>query len=270
MSIRSLSEAVFRLGQISRDASLTNEALLRLLADVTVETLGVDVAALGVYERGIENPSTACCVRGAMTESEQARLHEQSRWDIDDRVLAQRLAGLRRGRLYHRPDLIAEREFRATRLYKDIQRPMNTADQALALFRRSDGAELLLGINTLDGHGRFPRSVLAKAGALAPYVAQCWAAAWRREPTWMAGLKPQARAILEQLLQGYDDDQIAERTGLSYHSVRAHLKRLFREAGVRSRLHLMQAARSPEPQLDVEQLCTTNGTSVHAMAEGVA
>lgn len=59
----------------------------------------------------------------------------------------------------------------------------------------------------------------------------------------MRGLKPLSRGILEQLLEGLDDDQIADRMRLSYHSVRAHLKRLFRDAGVRSRLHLMQACR---------------------------
>lgn len=239
MQQQTLREAVFRLGQLSADRALTNSSLLHSLVDILLASLGIDAAGLAVYERGADAPSTECCVRstsGATSNGSEA-------WALGDPSLARRLSGLRRGRLYHRPDLIAEREIRHVRLAGENRQPFNSGDQALALFRRADGAELLLAISTADESGRFSRSVLAKAGALVPYIAQCWAAAWRAEPVWMSDLKPQGRLILENLLQGFDDDQIAARTGLSYHSVRAHLKRLFRDAGVRSRLHLMQACK---------------------------
>ncbi|MDX2116218.1 MAG: helix-turn-helix transcriptional regulator [Planctomycetota bacterium] len=251
MPFRSLNDAIFRLGRISASGGLTNPTLLRQLTEVTAETLGSDIALLSVFECGVESPSTCSCVRGPWTDNDRDRFFEQSGLRIDDGALARRLAGMRRGRLYHRPELgIAERETRTSRLEGEFRRATQ-GDQALALFRRSDGVELLFGICAIDS--TFQRAMLARAGALAPYVAHCWASGYRREPGWMASLKPQGRLILEQLLQGFDDDQIAERTGLSYHSVRAHLKRLFRDAGVRSRLHLMQACRQPvETQLVVE------------------
>lgn len=243
MSVRSLNEAIFRLGQISADRSLTNAGLLRRLADVAVETLETDIAVLAVFENGSESGSSKCCVRGPWAEDSRDRFIEQSGVTIDERSMAQKLAGLRRGRLYHRPELVTDREARMPKMYSDFPRAIGIGDQAMALYRRSDGVELLFSINKIDGTSPFQRMTLARAGALAPYIAQCWSASWKDEPAWMASLKPQGQAILESLLEGYDDDQIAQRTGLSYHSVRAHLKRLFRDAGVRSRLHLMQACR---------------------------
>lgn len=243
MAVRSLNDAIFRLGQISADRSLTNASLLKQLADVTIDTLDVSVAVLAVFERGVESASTVCHVRGPWSEDQRDRFLEQTRWQFDERAMALRLSGLRRGRLYHRPDLIAERDPRDTKVFEDLPQPQGMADQAVALYRRSDGVELLLAIHQVEGAGTFQRTTLAKAGAVAPFIAQCWAGSWRDEPAWMHDLRPLSRGILEQLLEGFDDDQIADRTGLSYHSVRAHLKRLFREAGVRSRLHLMQACR---------------------------
>lgn len=243
MSVRSLNEAIFRLGQVSKDRTLTNASLLRMLADVVVDSVEVGVVVLAVFEQGVESASTACHVRGPWTEEQRDRFLEQTRWQFDERAMAMRLAGLRRGRLYHRPDLIAERDPRDTRVFEELPTPKGMADQAVALYRRSDGVELLVALHQVEGAGVFQRTTLAKAGALAPFVAQCWAGSWRQEPVWMRGLKPLSRGILEQLLEGLDDDQIADRMRLSYHSVRAHLKRLFRDAGVRSRLHLMQACR---------------------------
>lgn len=243
LAARSLNEGIFRLGQISADRAITNSSLLKKLADVLVEVLDVGVVVLAVFERGVESSTTASLVKGPWSEDQRDRFLEQTRWQFDERAMAMRLAGLRRGRLYHRPDLIAERDPRDTRVFEELPALKGMADQAVALYRRSDGSELLLAIHALEGAGPFQRTTLAKAGALAPFIAQCWAGSWRQEPIWMKDLRPLSRGILEQLLEGFDDDQIADRTGLSYHSVRAHLKRLFREAGVRSRLHLMQACR---------------------------
>ncbi len=247
VTTRTLSEAIFRLGRISTSKSLTNTSLLRTLAELTAETLAADVVAVVVFDRGVDSDASHICVRGPWTESQRDRYLEQAQWTFDERAMAQRLAGLRRGRLYHRPDLIGEGEPR-TRGFVEATRPMTIGDHAAALYRRSDSVELLLSVHKIAAQngasGPFTRAQLARAGALSPFVAQCWAVTWKQEPAWMAGLKPQTRSILEHLLDGYDDDQIAERTSLSYHSVRAHLKRLFREAGVRSRLHLMQTCKS--------------------------
>lgn len=246
MSCQRVREAVFELGRISTDRAMTNATLLRRLADLLAETLGVEIAGLAVFENGVSAGSTACYVRGPWKMDESARFSEESFWAVQDRNLAERLEGLRRGRVHHRPDLIgppARGRVGNGTARNSVATAAPLEDQALALFQRTDGSELLIGINSLDGSGQLSHTVLARAGALVPFVARCWAACWRREPAWMRDLKPVGRRVLECLLEGMDDAQIAERTGLSYHSVRAHLKRLFRDASVRSRLHLMQHCR---------------------------
>ena len=248
MTTRTLTEAIFRLGRISTSGEMTNASLLKGLADLSAQTLAADVVALAVFERGVEHPAASTYVRGPWNEPERDRFLEQAQWTFDERGLGERLMGLRRGRLYHRPEMFNESDPRAAKQF-EVARPLPMGDQAAGLYRRSDGVELLVSIHKLSraglgASGPFTRAQLARAGALAPFVAQCWAASWRHEPQWMTDLKPQARGILEHLLMGYDDDQIADLSGLSYHSVRAHLKRLFRDAGVRSRLHLMQTCQS--------------------------
>ena len=247
MPLRSLGEAVFRLGQISAEQGVSNVDLVRRLADLTAEALGVDVAVLSVFDRGLADAPCVSCVGGA--GSGVVGRGSANGWQIDGRGLTQRLAGLIPGRIYSRRDFPGDGDRRPSRFYSDFQRPVGVADQAVGIFRRADGATLVVCIQNTEPHGQLSDQQLAKAQALAPFIAQCWAAGWRPEPAWLAGLKPQARMILDELLRGCDDDQIAQRTGLSYHSVRAHLKRLFREAGVRSRLHLMQAcSRCPVDQ----------------------
>lgn len=273
MNSPSLREAIFRLGRISVDQAITNDTLLRRLAQVVSETLEVDVVALGVFEQGVENPASACFVHSPWTLTDARAFEDQAFWAVEDRDLALRLASLRRGRVYHRPELLAERDARLIASAPALAGRVGLDDQALALFRRRDGAELLIGINSPAGAGPLSRAALAKAGALAPYVAQCWAAAWRDEPAWIGGLKPQARDILERLLQGLDDDQIAQATTLSYHSVRAHLKRMFRAAGVRSRLHLMQSVRGAvalQAEDDSQDLCAEPAHNGRAAATAVA
>ncbi len=237
MTTSSLRNAIYRLGQISSDETLTNDALLERLVDLLSEALEVDIVAMGVFEEGLDASSSACVVRGPWTGSQPTQASDNVFWAIEDRSVAQRLAQLKRGRLHHNPGIAEDAE-------AEEQKTVSSSDDtAIALFKRSDGIELVIGINAAPGSGEINRAVLQKAGALVPFVARCWADCWKIEPAWMAAFKPQAKGILALVLQGLDDDQIAEKTGLSYHSVRAHLKRMFREADVRSRLHLMQACR---------------------------
>ncbi len=238
MSTSSISDAVFLLGRISHDPTHSNSSLLERLGDVMVEALGVDAVALTVFQSGVESGVSARCVRMAPVRA--ASREPGFEWPGDE--TARRLARLKRGRLYHRPDLNGV-EGHAEPALNGTRNGSHTADHAVALYRRSDGAELLLGVFLLSEHEPLSRTTLARAGALAPFVARCWAHGWTREAAWVGSLRPVTRQILEQVLGGFDDDQIARRTGLTYHSVRAHLKRLFRQAGVRSRLHLMQSCR---------------------------
>ncbi len=239
-----LRDAIFRFGQISTVPMLRNQFILRRLVETAAETMNADVIGAAVYEAGIEHPARAACVIGPWTHDESQRFLQQSQWAVEERVLALELAARPRGVMYQRHDLIDDDAFTSSRLYQDFQKPMGLGDQALGLYRRADGAELLIGINTVGSEAPLAPELMARCSAIAPFMAQAWAQAWVREPDWMQNLKPHARRVLDHVLEGYDDDQIAEQTGLTYHSVRAHLKRLFREAGVRSRLHLMQACRT--------------------------
>ena len=83
--------------------------------------------------------------------------------------------------------------------------------------------------------------MLDRTRTVLPYVFRAYDAAWKPVPEWARDLRPQASRILQHIIDGLDDEHIAAHTGLTYHSVRAHLKRLFRLAAVRSRLHLTQA-----------------------------
>ncbi|MCA9312616.1 MAG: hypothetical protein KDA21_15485 [Phycisphaerales bacterium] len=237
-------EAIFRFGQISTTPMLRNQLVLRRLVETAAEILEAEVVGAAVYENGIEHAARAACVIGPWTRDESQRFLKQSQWSIEDRVLAVELAARPRGVMYRRSDLIEEEAFTRSRLYQDFQKPMGLGDQALGLFQRADGAELLVGVNAVGPQAELGEQTVERCCAIAPFMAQAWAWAWIREPDWMQNLKPQARRVLDHVLEGFDDDQIAELTGLTYHSVRAHLKRLFREANVRSRLHLMQACRT--------------------------
>ncbi|PKL34023.1 MAG: hypothetical protein CVV40_00135, partial [Planctomycetes bacterium HGW-Planctomycetes-2] len=172
MNSTSLRDAIYSLGRISVDASITNESLLGRLAEVVARTLDVQVVALGVFESGLENNATTCFVLSPWTLSDGGAFQDQAFWSMEDRGLAHRLALLRRGRVYHRPDLLSERERRPLGRIPGMDgASVSLDDQALALFRRKDGTELLIGINSPAGAGTLPRGALAKAGALAPFVA---------------------------------------------------------------------------------------------------
>ena len=54
-----------------------------------------------------------------------------------------------------------------------------------------------------------------------------------------AGLPTQLRLMLAALLDGLSEKQVADRLGLSPHTVNRHVQRLYRRFGVRSRDALM-------------------------------
>ncbi|MFM9957423.1 MAG: hypothetical protein ACKVZJ_05075 [Phycisphaerales bacterium] len=248
-------QAIYRLGQVSSNPPACGGNLLRSLIDIAAEALGMDYVSAAVFERGVEGPATAVQVSGAWPAEACQRINDVTRWDIKERPLALKLAALDRNMVFRRSDLIEERAFKSSRLFIEVLTPMRlTGDCLVALFHRADGTELMLTFQRLDEKAAVPEDVVRKAQAVAAFIAQCWASSWRAEPGWMKALKPQSRRVLDDVLAGFDDDQIAERTGLTYHSVRAHLKRLFRDADVRSRLHLMQQFRSERGTAPIEAL----------------
>lgn len=239
-----LAQAVYQLGQVSANPPACNAALLQKLIDIAASALGVDFASIAVFEHGVERVACNVQVSGPWPVEACSRINDVTRWDIKDRPVAASLAGLDRNQMYRRTEIIDEKTFKSCRLYNEVLTPMRlTSDSVVGVFHRADGAELMLTFQAMDDKASVPEDLFRRAQAVASFVAQCWASAWRAEPGWMKALKPQSRRVLDDVLEGYDDDQIAERTGLTYHSVRAHLKRLFRDADVRSRLHLMQTFR---------------------------
>ncbi len=244
-----LSDAVFELGRLSGDPALCNHELLRRMARVAARYTGIEITGLGVFENGLGRPATACHVVGPWSDDEDDATGPD-RLVGGDRVLAMRLVNLEPNRVYTRSEAMGAGEGRGSDGLTEAER----AAEAVARFCRSDGAELVLGLRSVAPAGSLPESALARAQEIGPYIAECWASGWKSEPEWVRALKPSARRVLQLVLDGLDDDQIAEDTGLTYHSVRAHLKRLFKEAGVRSRLHLMQAYRTGARVVEAERL----------------
>jgi DNA-binding CsgD family transcriptional regulator len=243
MDFEALSEVVFRLGRASSDASLCNQSLLREIAEATARFVGCETLCVVAHCDGVMKPATACYAHGPWSVEENDRFLERFRWSARDRVLAMRLADRAPNRFYRRRELIDESDFRESRVYLEFERPMSLGDSALGVFESSGGGVLVMSIGMLEGHGALTDEQVMRARAVAPFVSDCWTHGWKHEPRWVVDLKSHSREVLQLVLEGLDDDQIADETGLTYHSVRAHLERLFKEAGVRSRLHLMQAYR---------------------------
>lgn len=250
-----LTDAVFRLGQVGH-AGVSNGELLHGVVRIGRAASGADIFGVGVFENGVDKPSAATSIVGPWTEDQSETFQRQSMWTAQDRILAARLAAAPKNILYRRRELVDESEFKRSKLFLEFQRPLHIGDQCLGAFQREDGLELLIAVGVTDQRGEMPDVIIDKARLIVPYVVRAWSIAWRREPEWMSRLRPATRQVLDLMLAGYDDTQIAAHTTLSYHSVRAHLKRLFREAGVRSRLHLMQVCRGehvPESESEPEE-----------------
>ncbi len=243
MEERLFSDAVFRLGQLGGDKTLTNHKLLRRVSRILIRYTGADVAGVAVHELGMSKPASATYVAGPWSDEQASQFLDWSTWCDPGNETAARLTGVQRNRIYTLDELLGRDGYHRTRLYTEFHRPLKIVAQAFGVYRRPDGCELFVAINALEASGELTETELTRFTRIAPYIAKAWAGGWHREPNWARELKSPCRKVLELVLQGFDDDQIAERTGLTYHAVRAHLKRLFRAAGVRSRLHLMQQYR---------------------------
>lgn len=217
----SLQEVVFALGQLGTPQA-SNGAILEQVGWLLARGVGAEATSVSVHEQGFEAPAAAWVVLGPWPRHEARRLSEPP---------LTHLANVERGRLHRLAEVTEVRH-----------QSLNISDHALIVVRRADATELLLTISALGGR-RLREDQLERFAQLAQFAARAWSSAWRREPEWAVELKAPCRSVLEMVVDGLDDDQIANKTGLSYHAVRAHLKRLFRAAGVRSRLHLMQAYR---------------------------
>lgn len=253
MDSRLLNDAIYRIGRLSANTMISSDALLTRLAEALVSVTGAEAVGIAVYEHGIDRAPSACRTVGNWPEAGPGI-------DSGRAVMAAMVTDLPRERLAALPETVCDDEVLCERMYSDLHRTLRPTDRTLSIFRRDDGSELVIALcSTVTGQP-IARETLAKATHLTLSIAACWAAAYRHEPAWMASLSPSSRRVLQNLLEGCDDNQIAERTGLTYHSVRAHLKRIFRDAGVRSRLHLIQTCRSGvRPVQHIEQPAAHRG-----------
>lgn len=218
----SLAEAAFELGSICGQGLPDNVGLLDSLCEEIRQRVGIRVAGIAVFEQGLGSETTL------------ARVNAESR------ELAAGLFGELAGACP--ADLRVANGDSVVCLVSQFEQASLGKMRALAVFRRPDGIALAIAIAS-DGSNSLTRDQLMRASALAPLVANCWSRAWVREPEWLRELSMPSRRVLRLVLEGLDDEQIADQTEMTYHAVRAHLKRIFRNADVRSRLHLMQACR---------------------------
>lgn len=231
MSKARLSETLYRMGELRSEPGTSNADLLRKLTAIAADATGTEVTAGIVYEDGIGTEPTACAVVGALA-APKSPASPPPFLDGQGRRVLRQLAACEPEQLYSVDELVGEPD----------ALPLTAYRIWLARFERADGAEFIFAIGIRSDADAGRSATLARANIVAQYIGRTWKRVWTREPEWLRQLRPAARNVLSLVVQGYDDEQISEMTGLTYHSVRAHLKRLFREANVRSRLHLIQAS----------------------------
>lgn len=244
---RAIADAVFELGSLENETRFRPYALLTGLAVVLARATSVEAAGVMAIDGPATGPGARIAIEGPWTEHEHHAFLEQSQWDLDDRVLAKRLAWSPGPVFKRTEELMPIVEFKKSRLFNEFQRPRGLGDQATMLVRVTAESHLIAVISRVDSDEPLSSDSVFIAQRLAPYISRCWESAQTAGPRWARKLSPRRRCVLELVSQGLDDHQIAESMGVRYHTVRAHLKDLFRTAQVRSRLHLIQALRGDEP-----------------------
>ena len=104
-------------------------------------------------------------------------------------------------------------------------------------FHISNGAELsseLVMLETdADGLERVVLAIVRETGGPSDHLVDNFAV--------HHGLSPREREVLRLLVQGYDTAGLADRMGISPHTVRDHLKNVFRKTSKRSRSELLSS-----------------------------
>lgn len=237
------ADAIFRLGGLATRGGLRRSDFLGEMVEMLAEATGVEGVGASLHRADASRPAIAMGVYGPWTPSEHSAFLEQTRWAPRDRVIASRLSSKPGPRFYRTGELMPVERFRGSRLYNEFQRPRGIGDQATMCLSAPDGGHLLVAIARVGSDMPISDFSMSIAQRLGPFIEQCWHAAHGQLPEWVRKLSPRRRRTLEYVLDGLDDHQIARLMEVRYHTVRAHLKDLFRVAGVRSRLHLIQAVR---------------------------
>jgi len=234
-------DIIFHLGKLTQHRRVLNEGVLRDLAGAIHSYIGADMTYIAAHEGPITEGATDCAVIGPWETDQSERFLDLSRWAAEDRVVALQLDDHAPDTFHKRSDLIDEELFRDSALFKEFHAPMSLGDASMAYHESPEGTKMVVAIGAVSTREPLDPEAVERAEAVFPYLTRAFDEAWKPVPGWAHELRPQARRILQHIIDGLDDEHIAAHTGLTYHSVRAHLKRLFRVAQVRSRLHLMQA-----------------------------
>ena len=235
-SVDELRYPIFRLGALTEARDLCNRSRLSRACRIAVHATGAGaVAAAVASEVEGEMVVHASCFAVVDTGdvSGSTVTMGSAEWKVESADFSQAIAE-------------APREQIVVGLRREVggppvPGPMGPGRRLIGCFTGPEGQLAYVLFDGLDDE-RVER--LSKG--LLPAFVDCIHHSWRSEPDWIRELKPAARRVLELVLQGFDDRQVAEQSGMTYHAVRAHLKRLFKVAGVRSRLHLMQVCREAE------------------------
>lgn len=234
-------DVIFQLGSITEHRRVHNRGILREIAEAIHEYIGSDMLYLASHEGRIAEGASDCAVIGPWEQDQTERFLDLTKWAAEDRVIALQMTDHEPDTMHRRAELIDESLFRDSDLYKEFHEPMSIGDSACSYHVSPEGTTLFLCAGAISSEEPLPSEVIERAETVLPYVFRAYDAAWKPVPEWARDLRPQAMRILQHVIDGLDDEHIAAHTGLTYHSVRAHLKRLFRLAQVRSRLHLTQA-----------------------------
>ncbi|RMH24554.1 MAG: LuxR family transcriptional regulator [Planctomycetota bacterium] len=233
-------DAAYDLGALERIGGVQRGVIFQGIAEVLARATGVEAAGVAAHLGTLLEPAVAMGIAGPWSETEREPFLAQTRWRPSERPIAAAL-DRRPTPVFRRTTEVVPRErYLSSRLYNEFQRPRGIGDQASMCLRAPDGGRLFVSIARVGSEAPISAESLEIAQRLAPLIERCWLSAHRRLPEWVRALSARRRVVLELVAEGLDDHQIAREIGVQYHTVRAHLKDLFRVAGVRSRLHLMQ------------------------------
>lgn len=238
-----VAEAAYRLGALSATGGVRRKSFFPCIAETLAEATGVEAAGVTAFPRSIMAPATAVGVHGPWSEHEHKAFLEQSKWSPEDRTIHSRIVQTPGPLFRHTSELMDADEFFGSRLFNEFQKPRGIGDQAQMCLEARDGAHLYVAIARVGSDEPISSRSMEIAQRIAVLIQRCWNTAHQDMPRWVRELSPRRRRVLELVADGLDDHQIAAELGVKYHTVRAHLKDLFREANVRSRLHLIQAIR---------------------------
>jgi DNA-binding CsgD family transcriptional regulator len=188
---------------------------------------------------GLTSDSTS---DGAVAELIRGLAEANSLWDDPSFVEGVRQAGLVESVPFHR--LVPDQQFRRCYpLFYDIKRDVRHADHLIAWHRIGPQRRDIRAVSIHrwgKGQRRFGRRETEVARALFEELNWLYTTGRFDPPVpGLAGLPPRLAEVLDLLRAGQAPKQIAQRLGLSVHTVRDHVKRLYARAGVGDRGALM-------------------------------